>query len=95
MHKWTGLGQGINSGLCDCGFHGEIIFSACSCGEYHSLCQACWDRKGAKDDEIYADVYGALRYFHQEACVGECTCEKEIKRFEIRWQYLTKELPNA
>lgn len=91
-HKWAGLGQGINSGMCDCGYHGEIIFSECECRAYHSLCENCWDKKGAKDDDIFADAYSAMRYFHKNACVGECTCEKEMERFEARWNYLTGQI---
>ena len=88
-HKWTGLGQGINSGLCDCNFHGEIIFSECVCGEYHSWCRTCWINAGNDDEDIFADAYGAMRYFHQNACIGNCSCEEEINRFQTRWEYLT------
>ena len=43
-HIWTGVGQGINSGLCDCNYHGEIISSRCQCGEFHSWCEKCWNQ---------------------------------------------------
>ena len=41
-HIWIGYMQGMNSGLCDCNFHGEIISSDCACGEFHSWCEKCW-----------------------------------------------------
>ena len=41
-HVWVGDMQGVNSGLCDCNFGGEIISSDCACGDFHSWCANCW-----------------------------------------------------
>ena len=43
-HGYASKSQGINSGLCDCGFDGENISSDCICGERHSWCENCWGK---------------------------------------------------
>lgn len=42
-HAFASKNQGINTGLCDCGFDGENISSNCICGERHSWCENCWN----------------------------------------------------
>lgn len=50
-HNYTGKGQGINTGLCECNYHGIIIWSKCVCGDAHSWCSDCWNKAMGLDDD--------------------------------------------